>query len=692
MQPHLKVPIMVAYNFKIEHFLFPHLSILSYLSTITYFFSLLTPFTSALSFNFTSFSSADSNITYERSAFPENQVIQLTEDKLTLEAVGRATYYKPMHLWNKDSGNLTVFTTHFSFSIDSKNQSVYGDGLAFFLAPLGSKIPMYTKGGSTMGLARDDQAMNSVDNPFVAVEFDIYSNEYWDPPGEHVGIDINSMKSIADTSWYGNIAIMEGKKNEAWIRYNSSSYNLSVVFTGFRYGVPIRQFLSANVDLSRYLPEWVTFGFSASTGLSSAIHTIYSWDFKSSWGIDNNTTNPKDPVADTPSPDLVPNQRKNNTLGLAIGFGIGGLVLVGGLALVLFALWKRNRRDKEEDHILGENIDEEFERGRGPKKFSYDELAHATNDFNDREKLGQGGFGAVYKGFLRDSNSFVAVKKVAKGSKQGIKEYSSEVKIISRLRHRNLVQLIGWCHDRREELLLVYEFMSNGSLDSHLYKEESVLIWAVRYKVAQGLASSLLYLHEEWEQCVLHRDIKSSNIMLDSHFNAKLGDFGLARLVEHAKGSQTTGVVGTMGYMAPEYYTNNRASKESDVYSFGIVALEIACGRKAINPVAQRDEVVTVNWVRELHRRGEVLEAADQRLCGNFDTQQMERLIIVGLWCAHPDYNLRPSIRQAIHVLNFEAPLPNLPPEMPETTHLAPTVNRPESSLSASGDAIYSWG
>ncbi|GMY38484.1 L-type lectin-domain containing receptor kinase IX.1-like [Fagus crenata] len=681
---------MVAYIFRIEHFLFPRLSILSYLSTITYFFSLLTPFTSALSFNFTSFSSADSNITYERSAFPENQVIRLTGDKLTLEAVGRATYFKPMQLLDKDSGKLKDFTTHFSFSIDSKNQNVYGDGLAFFLAPNGSKIPLNSKGGGTMGLALGNQAMNSVDNPFVAVEFDIYSNE-WDLPVEHVGIDINSMKSIADTSWYSNIAIMKGKKNEAWIRYNSSSYNLSVVFTGFRYDVPIRQFLSANVDLSRYLPEWVTFGFSASTGLSSATHTIYSWNFKSSWGIDNKTTNPKDPVADTPSPDLVPNQRKNNTLGLAIGFGIGGLVLVGGLALVLFAFWKRNRRDKEEDHVL-ENIDEEFERGRGPKKFSYDELAHATNDFNDREKLGQGGFGAVYKGFLRDSNSFVAVKKVAKGSKQGIKEYSSEVKIISRLRHRNLVQLIGWCHDRRGELLLVYEFMSNGSLDSHLYKEESVLIWAMRYKVAQGLASSLLYLHEEWEQCVLHRDIKSSNIMLDSHFNAKLGDFGLARLVDHAKGSQTTGAVGTMGYMAPEYYTNNRASKESDVYSFGIVALELACGRKAINPVAPRDEVVTVNWVRELHRRGEVLEAADQRLGGNFDTQQMERLIIVGLWCAHPDYNLRPSIRQAIHVLNFEAPLPNLPPDMPESTHLSPTVNRPESSLSASGDAIYSWG
>ena len=274
-------------------------------------------------------------------------------------------------------------------------------------------------------------------------------------------------------------------------------------------------------------------------------------------------------------------------------------------------------------------------------------MVHATNAFDDKEKLGQGGFGAVYKGLLRDSNTYVAVKRVVKGSKQGIKEYASEVKIISQLRHRNLVQLIGWCHERKE-LLLVYDFMPNGSLDSHLF-QESVLMWELRYKVAQGLASALLYLQEEWEQCVLHRDIKSSNIMLDSNFNAKLGDFGLARLVDHAKGSTTTDMAGTKGYIAPEYFTTGKATKESDVYSFGIFALEIASGRRAINHMATEDhQVVTEMWVRELHRRGELLKAADPRLGGNFDELQMERLIIVGLWCAHPDYNLRPSIRQAI--------------------------------------------
>ncbi|KAL7199706.1 hypothetical protein ACSBR2_021915 [Camellia fascicularis] len=176
------------------------------------------------------------------------------------------------------------------------------------------------------------------------------------------------------------------------------------------------------------------------------------------------------------------------------------------------------------------STDNDFEAGTGPKRFSYRELFHATNKFVN--KLGQGEFGEVYRGFLKESKSNVAVKRRSKGSIQGPKEYTSKVKIISRLRHTNLVQLLGWCHDKKE-LLLVYDFMENGSLDYHLFKEKSLLTWVMRYKIAQGLASALLYLHEEWERCVLHRDVKSSIVMLDSNFNAKLGDFRLARLVDH---------------------------------------------------------------------------------------------------------------------------------------------------------------
>jgi serine/threonine protein kinase len=364
---------------------------------------------------------------------------------------------------------------------------------------------------------------------------------------------------------------------------------------------------------------------------------------------------------------------------------VGGCVLIVGLGMV----WhmkrkKRARGGGDEDLGFDLSMDDEFERGTGPKKFSYKELVRATNNFAEENKLGEGGFGGVYKGFLREMNSYVAVKRVSRGSNQGVKEYASEVKSISRLRHRNLVQLIGWCHENKD-LLLVYEFMPNGSLDSRLFIGKSLLTWATWYNIAQGLASALLYLHEEWEQCVLHRDIKSSNITLDANFNAKLGDFGLARMVEHAKGSQTTALAGTMGYMAPECVISGRASKESDTYSFEIVALEIACGRKAIETKAKEDEIVLVEWVWELYGRGELLDAADSRLCGDFDEQQMERLMIVGLCCAHPDYSLRPSIRKAINVLDFEASLPvDLGTKMPVPTYVAPSGRASTSSATAS--------
>jgi serine/threonine protein kinase len=190
--------------------------------------------------------------------------------------------------------------------------------------------------------------------------------------------------------------------------------------------------------------------------------------------------------------------------------------------------------------------------------------------------------------------------------------------------------------------------MSNGSLDSHLFGEKITLTWPVRYKIAQGLASALLYLHEEWEQCVVHRDIKSSNIMLDSNFNAKLGDFGLARLVEHEFSSQTTILAGTMGYLAPECFTTGKASKESDVYSFGVVSLEIACGRKPIEPQTEPSRVRLVEWVWDLYGKGQLLEAIDKGLSMEFDEDQIECLMVVGLWCCHPDPTIRPSIRKVM--------------------------------------------
>lgn len=330
-------------------------------------------------------------------------------------------------------------------------------------------------------------------------------------------------------------------------------------------------------------------------------------------------------------------------------------------------------------------MDDDLIEGTGPKRFAYKDLAMATDNFSEEGKLGQGGFGGVYKGFLAELNMEIAVKKISSSSNQGKKEYISEVKTISRLRHRNLVQLVGWSH-KQESFLLVYEYMHNGSLDHHLFRRKSHLSWPVRYKIIRGLASGLLYLHEEWEQCVVHRDIKSSNVMLDLNFNAKLGDFGLARFVDHGLGShsQTTVLAGTLGYMAPECLITSRASKESDVFSFGVVALELASGRKAVEPRAEEEEVSLVNWGWKMYGKERILEVADATLNGEYEKEEMKCLITVGLWCAHPDHNSRPSIRQAIQVLNFEAPLPSLPSHMPLPSYYP-------SLAMASNESLFTW-
>ncbi|KAJ0982982.1 hypothetical protein J5N97_011237 [Dioscorea zingiberensis] len=355
-------------------------------------------------------------------------------------------------------------------------------------------------------------------------------------------------------------------------------------------------------------------------------------------------------------------------------------------SVLLWFMLRRRWRRLEKDN-LDVSLDADFEKGRGPKKFTSRELVNATGNFREEGKLGQGGFGAVYKGFLIQDGREVAVKR-AEGSKQGKKEYISEVKIISRLRHRNLVQLVGWCH-RRGDFLLVYEFMPNGSLDTHLYKKTTLLAWPERYKISLGLASALLYLHEQCEQCVVHRDIKPSNVMLDSSFNAKLGDFGLARLVDHDSVSQSTKILaGTNGYMSPEYAYNFRAGKECDVYSFGVVALEISCGRRPVEHKEEPGKVMLVESVWDLYGRGKILEAADKRLENEFDEEQMERLMVVGLWCAHPNYKLRPSIQQAINVLIFVAPMPVLPSEMPKLMFSGSPPQLDVSYNSAEGSAF----
>ncbi|KAL7090194.1 hypothetical protein ACP275_12G025000 [Erythranthe tilingii] len=628
---------------------------------IAIFLVFLVPFSRSVNFQLPRFGSDVSLVLLEGDA--ENSVGEIKFTNIDyICRVGRVIYNGKVPLWDddEDSKKLADFTTHFSFTVDTRNASSFGHGLSFFLAPLGFQIPPNSAGGY-LGLF-NTTTINSNRTQIVSVEFDSFSNG-WDPNYTHVGINVNSITSLVTTPW--KLTLYSGKLADAWISYNGTTRNLSVSLS---YGDESNSSLSYEIDLREVLPQWVTIGISASTGVNVEQHTLGSWDFSSSLDINETDAN-------------------NNAkmIGFIVGLSLSVCVLIAG-GVLAYVVLRKKRRDGFVDKNNPEaanltSMNDDLERGAGPRRFSYKDLALATNNFSDKKKLGEGGFGGVYKGYLIDLDIPIAVKKSSKQSKHGRKQYITEVKIISMLRHRNLVQLIGWSHDQGE-FLLVYEFMPNGSLDHHLFGKKSILSWTQRYKIALGLASALLYLHEEWEQCVVHRDIKSSNVMLDLSFNVKLGDFGLARLMDHGLGPQTTGLAGTFGYMAPEYVTSRRASKESDVYSFGVVALEIATGKKSIDPLNEESNKSLVEWVWEMYGNGELLSCVDECARVDFETKQAERLTIVGLWCAHPDFRRRPSIRQASSVLNFEADLPKLETKMP-----VPGFNAPNVPLVGSSEA-----
>jgi serine/threonine protein kinase len=300
---------------------------------------------------------------------------------------------------------------------------------------------------------------------------------------------------------------------------------------------------------------------------------------------------------------------------------------------------------------------EDWELDYGPHRFKFKDLYTATKGFRDEELLGSGGFGRVYKGVLPTSKIQVAVKRVSHESRQGMREFVAEIVSIGRLRHRNLVPLLGYCR-RKGELLLVYDYMPYGSLDKYLYGQPTVALnWSQRFRVIKGVASGLLYLHEEWEQVVIHRDVKASNVLLDGELNGRLGDFGLARLYDHGTDPQTTHVVGTLGYLAPEHARTGKATTSTDVFALGAFLLEVASGRRPIQPT---EDIILVDWVFIRWLGGEILEARDPNLGTEYIAEEMELVLKLGLMCSHSEPAARPNMRQVVQFLEGNVPLPDI--------------------------------
>ncbi|XP_042507135.1 cold-responsive protein kinase 1-like isoform X2 [Macadamia integrifolia] len=303
---------------------------------------------------------------------------------------------------------------------------------------------------------------------------------------------------------------------------------------------------------------------------------------------------------------------------------------------------------------------------RGPVSFAYRDLEKATGDFSQENKLGEGGFGVVYKGVLKNGKT-VAVKKLTIGQSSRAKaDFASEVKLISNVRHRNVARLLGCC-SKGPELLLVYEYMANSSLDKLLFGEKrGTLNWKQRFNIIVGMARGLAYLHEEFHVCIIHRDIKSSNILLDDDFQPKIADFGLARFRPGDRSHLSTGFAGTLGYTSPEYAIHGQLSEKVDTYSYGVVVLEIISGRKSNDLKLEPETQYLLEGAWKLYEDDKLIDLVDKSLSPNeYEPNEVKKIIEIALQCTQSSVASRPTMSQVVVMLLSKGGQPEVRPTRP---------------------------
>ncbi|EOA12494.1 hypothetical protein CARUB_v10026097mg [Capsella rubella] len=339
--------------------------------------------------------------------------------------------------------------------------------------------------------------------------------------------------------------------------------------------------------------------------------------------------------------------RKHHSLVLSFAFGIVVAFIVSLMLLFFWVLWHRSRLSRS--YV---QQDYEFEIGH-LKRFSFREIQTATSNFSPKNILGQGGFGMVYKGYL-PNGTMVAVKRLKDPNYTGEVQFQTEVEMIGLAVHRNLLRLFGFCMTP-EERMLVYPYMPNGSVADRLrdnYVEKPSLDWNRRISIALGAARGLVYLHEQCNPKIIHRDVKAANILLDESFEAIVGDFGLAKLLDQRDSHVTTAVRGTIGHIAPEYLSTGQSSEKTDVFGFGVLILELITGHKMIDQGnGQVRKGMILSWVRTLKAEKRFAEMVDRDLKGEFDDLVLEEVVELALLCTQPHPTLRPRMSQVLKVL-----------------------------------------
>ncbi|XP_030494626.2 G-type lectin S-receptor-like serine/threonine-protein kinase LECRK1 [Cannabis sativa] len=325
------------------------------------------------------------------------------------------------------------------------------------------------------------------------------------------------------------------------------------------------------------------------------------------------------------------------------------------LIIILFSLFFlcRNYFRPSENELDSKNDKEVL----SLKSFTYHQLELATNGFN--EQLGRGAFGTVFKGILPYGDRAIAVKRLEKVAAEGEVEFRNEMRSIGRTHHRNLLRLLGFCHEGSNRLL-VYDFMSNGSLANFLYKSEVKPSWNERVCIAQGIARGLLYLHEECENQIIHCDINPNNILIDENHCAKIADFGLAKLLMPDQTRTMTGIRGTRGFVAPEWHKNMAITAKADVYSFGIVLLVITCCRPHVDVNVPEKEAILVDWVCECFKANKVRNLVQDE---EVNMLEFEKIVKIGVWCIQEEPSIRPGMKKVVSMFEGSVDIP-VPPSL----------------------------
>ncbi|KAF8676488.1 hypothetical protein HU200_047045 [Digitaria exilis] len=372
-----------------------------------------------------------------------------------------------------------------------------------------------------------------------------------------------------------------------------------------------------------------------------------------------------------------PQSRSSGASPLVYGvtFGSLGAVLLAAAAASCFMV--RRRRARASAAALA--ADSRSKRSQAMEsisasttliKFTYDEIKAATDSFSRESIIGRGGFGNVYKGVLRDGAE-VAVKRFKNCSAAGDAAFAHEVEVVASVRHVNLVALRGYCIATTEreghQRMIICDLMHNGSLHDHLFGAgECQMAWPVRQRIAIGTARGLAYLHRGAQPAIIHRDIKASNILLDDEFEAKVADFGLAKFAPEGMTHVSTRVAGTLGYVAPEYALYGQLTEKSDVYSFGVVLLELLSGKRAFVSLGEGQSFVLTDWAWSLVRRGKTVEVIQEGMIEPGPMAVMEKYVLVGALCTHPQLHARPTMEQALKILEADsAPSLLIIPERP---------------------------